>query len=96
MAAQMNRRIFGMLTKRLDEAVFDQVEDRRDDRGKRWSLDSLLRAVVGATLAGSQRLADVEALTERLSRPVRGLLGVRRRLPDTTLRGALCGSSHGK
>ena len=79
-----------MLTKRLDEAALDQVEDRRDDRGKRWSLDSLLRAVVGATLAGSQSLADVEALTERLSRPVRGLLGVRRRLPDTTLRSALC------
>jgi hypothetical protein len=91
MAAQMNRRIFGMLTKRLDEAVFDQVEDRRDDRGKRWPLTSLLRAVVGAMISGSQSLSDVEALTERLSRPVRGLLGVRRRLPDTTLRSGLCG-----
>jgi len=32
----------------------------------------------------------VEALSERMSRPTRRLLGVRRRLPDTTLRSALC------
>jgi hypothetical protein len=90
MAAQMNRRIFGMLAKRLDEATLDEVEDRRDDRGKRWPLGSLLRAVIGAMLAGSRSLADVETLSQRLSRPVRGLLGVQRRLPDTTLRSALC------
>lgn len=90
MAAQMNRRIFGMLAKRLDEAALDEVEDRRDDRGKRWPLGSLLRAVIGAMLAGSRSLADVETLSQRLSRPVRGLLGVQRRLPDTTLRSALC------
>lgn len=79
-----------MLAKRLDEAALDEVEDRRDDRGKRWPLSSLLRAVIGAMLAGSRSLADVETLSQRLSRPVRGLLGVQRRLPDTTLRSALC------
>jgi hypothetical protein len=89
-AGQMNRRIFGMLAKRLDDAALDEVEDRRDDRGKRWLLGSLLRAVVGALLAGSQSLAEVERLSEQLSRPVRGLLGIGRRLPDTTLRSALC------
>ncbi len=90
MDTRMNRRIFGMLSKRLDEAGFGEVEDGRDDRGKRWRLGSLLRAVVGGMLAGSKSLADVETLSTRLSRPVRGLLGVQRRLPDTTLRSALC------
>jgi hypothetical protein len=90
MAAQMNRRIFGMLAKRLDEAGLDEVEDRRDDRGKRWPLGSLLRAVVGGMLTGSRSLLDVETLSQRLSRPVQALLGIRRRLPDTTLRSALC------
>jgi len=90
MDTRMNRRIFGMLSKRLDEAGLDDVEDGRDDRGKRWRLGSLLRAVVGGMLAGSKSLADVETLSTRLSRPMRGLLGVQRRLPDTTLRSALC------
>jgi len=90
MDTRMNRRIFGMLSKRLDEAGLDEVEDGRDDRGKRWRLGSLLRAVIGGMLAGSKSLADVETLSTRLSRPMRGLLGVQRRLPDTTLRSALC------
>ncbi len=90
MAARMNRRIFGMLSKRLDEAGLDDVADERDDRGKRWQLGALLRAALGGMLAGAKSLAEVETLSERLSRPMRRLLGVRRRLPDTTLRSALC------
>ncbi len=77
MDARMHRRIFGMLSKRLDELLLDEVEDRRDDRGKRWRLGSLLRAVVGGMLSGSKSLADVETLSTRLSRPIRGLLGSR-------------------
>lgn len=90
MAALMNRRLFGMLSKRLDEASLDDVADERDDRGKRWPLGALLRAALGGMLAGAKSLAEVETLSERLSRPMRRLLGVRRRLPDTTLRSALC------
>ncbi len=90
MDARMNRRIFGLLSKRLGELLLDEIEDRRDDRGKRWRLGSLLRAVVGGLLVGSKSLAEVETLSTRLSRPMRGLLGVSRRLPDTTLRSALC------
>jgi hypothetical protein len=41
-------------------------------------------------LAGARSLADVENQSERLSRPVRRLLGLRRRVADTTLRDALC------
>jgi hypothetical protein len=35
MAARMNRRLFGMLSKRLDELGLDEIDDTRDDRGKR-------------------------------------------------------------
>lgn len=90
MTARMNRRIYGMLSKRLDEAALDTVGDGRDDRGKRWSLETLLRSVLGAMLAGARSLADVEALSLRLTRPIRGLLGIARRVPDTTLRNAMC------
>jgi hypothetical protein len=86
----MNRRLFGLLSKRLDEAGLDDVVDQRDDRGKRWQLGALLRAALGGMLAGAKSLAEVETLSERLSGPMRRLLGVRRRLPDTTLRSALC------
>ena len=81
MAARMNRRLFGMLSKRLDELEFDRIDDARDDRGKRWRLGTLLRATLGAM---------IEDLSERMSQPTRRLLGIRRRLPDTTLRNALC------
>ena len=90
MTARMNRRLYGLLTKRLDEAQLDDVRDPRDARGRRWKLSTLLRAVLGGLLAGAQSLADVEAQSARLSRPVRRLLGVRRRVADTTLRDALC------
>jgi hypothetical protein len=86
----MNRRLCGLLDKRLGEVGFDQVQDDRDERGKRWPLGALLRSVVGAMLAGAQSLAQVEQLSERMSRPVRRLLGVGRRVPDTTLRDVLC------
>jgi hypothetical protein len=90
MTTRMNRRLYGMLAKRLEEAELDRVPDGRDDRGKRWSLPALLRCVLGAMLAGATSLAEVEALSERLSRPIRRLLGAPRRVPDTTLRNALC------
>lgn len=90
MAARMNRRLFGMLSKRLDELGLDEIDDARDDRGKRWRLGTLLRATLGAMVAGAKSLAKVEDLSERMSQPTRRLLGIQRRLPDTTLRNALC------
>ena len=68
MAARMNRRLFGMLSKRLDEAGLDDVADERDERGKRGQLGALLRAALGGMLAGAKSLAEVETLSERLSR----------------------------
>jgi hypothetical protein len=90
MTARMNRRIYGLLSKRLDEVGFDQVRDDRDERGKRWDLGALLRATTGAMLGGAKSLAEVEALSVRMSAPIKKLLGISRRVPDTTLRDALC------
>jgi len=90
MTARMNRRIYGMLGKRLGEVGFEEVRDDRDARGKRWPLASLLRVTAGAMLAGAKSLADAEDLTSRMSSPIRKLLGLTRRVPDTTLRDALC------
>jgi hypothetical protein len=80
---------FGFFTKRLDEAGLDQVPDGRDDRGNRWDLRALLRTTVGAMLAGAKSLAEVEEHT-RMSTPITRLFGIQRRVPDTTLRDALC------
>ena len=90
MTARMNRRLYGFFTKRLDEAGLDQVPDARDDRGKRWDLGALLRTAVGAMLAGAKSLGDVEELSTRMSTPIERLFGIQRRVPDTTLRDALC------
>jgi hypothetical protein len=62
----MNRRLFGMLSKRLDEPRLDEIHDTRADRGRRWKLGTLLRATLGAMVAGTKSLAKVEELSERM------------------------------
>lgn len=88
-SSRMKRRTIGMLAKRLREARLDSVEDRRDARGKRWTLPALLSGALLGLVAGGRSLKDVEALTEELTPPVRRKLGIARRMPDTTLRDAL-------
>ena len=59
----------------------------RGDRGKkRWALATLLRAVVIGLVAGCKGLGELEELTRMLSLPTRRMLGICRRLPDTTAR----------
>jgi hypothetical protein len=65
------------------------VTDHRDPRGKRWKLHALLWASLLGMLTGQKSLADVERLTCDLSKPIRHRFGIRRRIPDTTLRDAL-------
>ena len=50
---------------------------------------SLTAAAVGIA-AGAKSVADVEHLTEQMPRAMRRRLGIARRVPDTTLRDALC------
>jgi len=79
-----------MLKKRLAEARLDEVPDPRDRRGRRWPLGTLLRSAVVGLVSGAQGLGDVERTTAELTPAVRRQLGIRRRVPDTTLRDALC------
>jgi len=86
---RLRRRMVGMLLARLPEAQLEAVEDPRDDRGKRWQLAALLTAVVTGAVAGCKSLAQTEALMAEMSPAIRRRLGIRRRVPDTTLRDAL-------
>jgi len=85
------RRIAGLLTARLPELQLEHVQDPRSLRGRRWKhLEVLLRAVILAIAGRRQSCKEAEALTDDLSLTVRRQLGIRRRIPDTTLRTTLC------
>lgn len=86
------RRVAGLLAARLPELDFEAVGDRRS-RGGRWSLEQILRATLLGLLAGCKSLREAEELTDRLSPGARRVVGLPRRLADTTARDALCGVS---
>ena len=87
--ARMTRRLAGLLATRLHEARFDEVQDGRDPRGRRWRIETLLTTVATAMAAGARSLAEAERVTATLPRAARRWLGIDRRVPDTTLRDAL-------
>ncbi len=87
---RLTRRMINMLIVRLPEVGLEQVEDPRDPRRRRWKLPLLLRAVLVAMVTGCKSLALAEALTAEMSAPLRARLGIPRRVPDTTMRDALC------
>ena len=87
---QRTRRIAGLLRSRLPELLLEQVADPRSRRGQRWKqLPVLLRAALVGLIAGCKNLSDVEALTDEMSVSMRRMLGIPRRVPDTTLRHTL-------
>lgn len=89
---RMLRRMAGVLNARLPEVRLDTVTDPRQARGKRWKkLPTLLRAALVGIMAGRRSTAQVEALTAEMSLPMRRLLKIPRRVPDTTLRTTLLG-----
>jgi predicted transposase YbfD/YdcC len=79
-----------MLKARLPDAGFDEVLDPRDRRGQRWELKTLLVGTMAGLVAGAKSLAQAEDLTAKMSVAVRRMLGICRRIPDTTLRTTLC------
>jgi hypothetical protein len=83
------RRISGFLAVRQSRLHLDRVVDHRDRRGRRWKLDTLLFSTLLGVMTGQKSFADVERLTASLSVATRHLLGIRRAVPDTTLRDAL-------
>jgi hypothetical protein len=88
--ARMTRRLAGFLGTRIDEARLEQVRDERDRRGRRWELGTLLTTAIAAMAAGATSTADAERITDQMSKAMRRWLGIPRRVPDTTLRDALC------
>ena len=83
------RRLAGLLAVRLPELDLEAIPDPRSREG-RWSLGQLLRATLVGVMAGCKNLWETEDLTDRLSSPMRRMLGLPRRLADTTMRDALC------
>ncbi len=89
MDGRFRKRLAGFLVKRVREVPFSQVSDPRARRGRTWKLPTLLNSVLVGMCAGVRSLADLEELTESLSRGVRRVLGIFGRVPDTTLRDLL-------
>lgn len=83
------RRAAGFLAKRFSDLKLEQVEDPRRAAGKRWRLDAVLRTVLVAMMAGCKSPAEVEDFTSEMSGALRRQLGIKRRIPDTTLRSIL-------
>jgi hypothetical protein len=83
------RRMAGMLAARLVDLKLRLIEDHRSRRGKRWKLEVVVRTVLVGLMAGCKSVAEIEALTERMSGAMRRQLGITRRLPDTTAREVL-------
>jgi hypothetical protein len=79
----------GLLSARLPDLDLDGVVDPRAREG-RWSLAQLLRAALVGLMGGCKGLREVEQLTASFGLASRRQLAVPRRLPDTTMRDALC------
>ncbi len=86
--SQKIRRMAGVLGARLPEIGLRQVADPRCERGIRWNLVPLLAAPLVAMAAGLKSFAEAEKLTEEMSPAMRKKLGIKRRIPDTTMRNA--------
>jgi hypothetical protein len=88
MEAREIRRLAGLLHARLPELRLSAVPDPRQPQWCHWKLPALLRLGVAGVMAGGRSLADLEQLSAEMSPSARGLLGLTRRVPDTTLRDA--------
>ncbi|HEY3359612.1 MAG TPA: transposase family protein, partial [Polyangia bacterium] len=88
MEARTIRRHAGLMQARLAELGLATVPDPRQSQWCRWRLPVLLRVGLTALMAGCRSLAEVERLTTTLTPAARSLLGLTRRVPDTTLRDA--------
>ena len=78
------KRIARYLDNRTRAFDFEQIQDPRARRGRRWSLRSLLMATVVGMVAMKQTFRGVERITDRLC-GCRKRLRIPRRVPDSTL-----------
>lgn len=79
-----------MIAARLVILDLPSLPDPRHARGKRWSLGTLLTAVLSGLVAGKHSLTEVEDLTNEMSVAARRCLRLPGRVPDSTLRTVLC------
>ena len=85
---KLSRRLAACTDKRLGELNFSGVMDGRQGDIK-WSLPTILKHVLVGIMAGKKGLAEVEENLSGISIFMRKALGFFRRIPDTTMRGAL-------
>jgi hypothetical protein len=86
--ARLTRRVAGVLATRLPELELEEAADPRSEHGRKWQLATLLRSIIVGMAAGRRSLAEVEHLSDEMSLPVRRMLRIPRRVPDTTMRDA--------
>lgn len=86
---RMARRMAGVLKARLPEVGLEQVHEPRKYQGKRWEIGTILKVCLAGIMVGCKSLLDMESLTDQMSLAMSKLLGIARRLPDTTARNVL-------
>jgi Transposase DDE domain len=84
--ARLTRRIVGLLSARLPDLQLQDVPDGRDPRWVSWPMVTVLRALITCLAASCTGLRQAEELTEQMSLAMRRKLGIRGRIPDTTMR----------
>ena len=84
------RRIAGWIAKYFSDPLLKRIEDPRKKQGQRWSCLPLIKAVLLGLASGCKGLTEVEELTAGMHSSVRKLIGIPKRIPDTTLRDYLC------
>ena len=89
MDRRLTRRVAGALKAGIDRLPLARVPEPRQAINRRWSLRQLLAVTLAGLVAGCHNLAQVEALTAEMSTACRRLLGIGRRVADTTLRDLL-------
>jgi len=88
---QSNRAMAGFLKRSIGSLSCQRIEDPRRKASTRWRIRTLLTTLIVGISASCRSLKQVERLTETgTSSAMRRLLGLRRRIPDTTLRDFLC------
>lgn len=89
MDGRLKRRTAGALKAGLGKLRQVRLADPRSRQNRRWGLWQLLNAALVGLCAGMHGLSEVEQLTGELSSAMRKMLGLGRRVPDTTLRDVL-------
>lgn len=85
---RLTRRHVGHLAARVNKMPLDKVADPRKGRTT-WPIRTLLTAAMVGIAAGCKGLGEVEELTSWLGSGARQYLGLKSRVPDTTMRDLL-------